>query len=57
MIFLVALCIIAVAAARVVFPKEIAEEIHEEMEELHEGVEELRHHGEKTEEHGEKEDA
>jgi UDP-GlcNAc:undecaprenyl-phosphate GlcNAc-1-phosphate transferase len=34
MIFFVALCVVAVVAARVVFPKEVREELHEEMEEL-----------------------
>lgn len=36
MVFLVALCIIGAAAARVVFPREVREELHEEMEELKE---------------------
>lgn len=36
MMFFVALCVVAVVAARVVFPKEIREEMHEEMEELKE---------------------
>ena len=31
-----ALCIVAVVAARVVFPKEVKEELHEELEELKE---------------------
>ena len=34
MLFLAALCIVAVVAARVVFPKEVKEELHEELEEL-----------------------
>ena len=34
MLLFIALCIVAVVAARVVFPKEIREELHEEMEEL-----------------------
>ena len=34
MLFFAALCIVAVVAARVVFPKEIREELHEELEEL-----------------------
>ncbi|MCI8970767.1 MAG: undecaprenyl/decaprenyl-phosphate alpha-N-acetylglucosaminyl 1-phosphate transferase [Oscillibacter sp.] len=42
MLFFLALCIVAAVAARVVFPKEIREELHEEMEELRE----LGHHGE-----------
>ena len=49
MLFFLALCIVAAVAARVVFPKEIREELHEELEEL----KELGHHGE----HQEKEDA
>lgn len=44
MMFFVALCIVAGVAARVVFPKELKEELHEEMEEM----KELGHHGEKT---------
>ena len=48
MIFFVALCVAAVIAAQVVFPKELHEELHEEMEELHEGVEEMREHGHHT---------
>lgn len=36
MLLFVALCIVAVVAARVVFPKEIREELHEEMEEFKE---------------------
>ena len=34
MVFFAALCIVAVVAARVVFPKEIRSELHEELEEL-----------------------
>ena len=34
MLFFVALCIVAGVAARVVFPKELKEELHEEMEEI-----------------------
>ena len=45
MLFFLALCIVAVVAARVVFPKEIREELHEEIEELRE----LGHHGGHTE--------
>ena len=45
MLLLVALCIVAVVAARVVFPKEVKEELHEELEELTE----LGHHAEKKE--------
>lgn len=43
MIFFVSLCVVAVVAARAVFPKEVREELHEEMEELKE-------HGHHTEE-------
>ena len=45
MLLLIALCIVAVVAARVVFPKEVKEELHEELEELTE----LGHHEEKDE--------
>lgn len=45
MLFFLALCIVAAVAARVVFPKEIREELHEEIEELRE----LGHHGEHPE--------
>ena len=41
MLFFVALCIVAVVAARVVFPKEIKAELHEELEEF----KEHGHHG------------
>ena len=34
MLLFLALCIVAVVAARVVFPKEVKEELHEELEEL-----------------------
>ena len=34
MIFFVSLCVVAMVAARVVFPREVREELHEEMEEL-----------------------
>ncbi len=43
MVFFVALCVVAVVAARVVFPKEVREELHEELEELKEHG---HHHGE-----------
>lgn len=36
MLFFVALCVVAVVAAQAVFPKEIREEMHEELEELKE---------------------
>ena len=49
MLFFATLCIVGAVAARVVFPKEIREELHEELEEL----KELGHHGE----HQEKEEA
>ena len=49
MLLFAALCIVAVVAARVVFPKEVKEELHEELEELTE-----HHHSEKEDaEHGE----
>ena len=41
MLFFLALCIVAAVAARVVFPKEIREELHEEIE----GFKELGQHG------------
>ena len=43
MLLLIALCVVAVVAARVVFPKAVKEELHEELEELTE----LGHHEEK----------
>ena len=46
MLFFVALCIVAVVAARVVFPKEVKEELHEELEEL----KEHGHHGQHPDE-------
>ena len=49
MLLFLVLCIVAVVAARVVFPKEVKEELHEELEELTE-----HHHSEKEDaEHGE----
>ena len=36
MLFFLALCVVAVVAARVVFPREVKEELHEELEELKE---------------------
>ena len=36
MLLFLALCIVAVVAAQVVFPKEIRDELHEELEELKE---------------------
>ena len=45
MLLFLVLCIVAVVAARVVFPKEVKEELHEELEELTEFVKEL---GEKS---------
>ena len=44
MIFFAALCIVAVVAARVVFPKEVTEELHEEFEELKEEIGEHHNH-------------
>ena len=49
MLFFATLCIVGAVAARVVFPKEIREELHEELEELRD----LGHHGE----HQDKEEA
>lgn len=56
MLFFATLCIVGAVAARVVFPKEIREELHEELEELRD----LGHHGEHQEKeevpgHGDKE--
>jgi len=45
MIFFLALCIVAAVAARVVFPKELKEELHEEMDELKEHA---HHNGEEA---------
>lgn len=42
MMFFVSLCVVAAVAARAVFPKEVREELHEEMEEL----KDHGHHGE-----------
>ena len=36
MVLFVALCVVGAVAARVVFPREVTEELHEEMEELKE---------------------
>ena len=47
MLLFAALCIVAVVAARVVFPKELREEVHEELEELKEHV---QHEEEKKDE-------
>ena len=38
MMFFVSLCVVALVAARAVFPKEVREELHEEMEELKDPV-------------------
>ena len=46
MLLFAALCIVAVVAARVVFPKEVKEELREE---LHEELEELKEHGHRKE--------
>lgn len=58
MVFFVALCIVAGVSARVVFPKEVKEELHEEMEELkehghHEEASSAVQSSETTEEKGE----
>jgi len=45
MMFFVSLCVVAVVAARVIFPKEVREELHEEIEELRDHG----HHAEKKE--------
>jgi len=50
MIIFVSLCVVAVVAARVIFPKEVREELHEEMEEL-------RDHGRRSEKQGDTEEA
>ena len=44
MLFFLVLCIVAVVAARVVFPKEVREELHEELEELKEHGHHDHHH-------------
>ena len=46
MLLFAALCIVAVVAARVVFPKEVKEELREELHEELEGLREHGHHGE-----------
>ncbi|MGO5048520.1 MraY family glycosyltransferase [Dysosmobacter sp. Sow4_B12] len=46
MLFFAALCIVAVVAAKVVFPKEVKEELKEE---LHEELEDLKEHGHREE--------
>ena len=46
MLLFAALCIVAVVAARVVFPKEVKEELREE---LHEELEEIKEHGHRKE--------
>ncbi|WP_312281904.1 MraY family glycosyltransferase [Oscillibacter sp.] len=50
MMIFVSLCVVAVVAARVIFPKEVREELHEEMEEL-------RDHGHRAEKQEKAEDA
>ena len=44
MLLFAALCIVAAVAARVVFPKEVREELHEELEELKEHGHHDHHH-------------
>ena len=51
MLLFLVLCIVAVVAARVVFPKEVKEELHEELEELKEHGHHAEH-GDKTPEDG-----
>jgi UDP-GlcNAc:undecaprenyl-phosphate GlcNAc-1-phosphate transferase len=46
MLLFAALCIVAAVAARVVFPKEVREELHEELEELREHSHHDHHHSE-----------
>ena len=46
MLLFLVLCIVAVVAARVVFPKEVREELHEELEELREHGHHDHHHSE-----------
>ena len=46
MLLFAALCIVAVVAARVVFPKEVKEELREELHEELEGLRDHGHHGE-----------
>ena len=52
MLFFVALCVVGAVAARVVFPKEIREELQEEIEELRERS---HHEAEQAENSGDKE--
>ena len=46
MLFFLALCIVAVVAARVVFPKEVKEELREELKEELDELKDHGHHGE-----------
>ena len=48
MLFFLALCIVAVVAARVVFPKEVKEELREELKEELDELKAHGHHGEET---------
>ena len=50
------LCIVAVVAARVVFPKEVKEELHEELEELKEHGHHGHHPADKPEDDGKTEE-
>lgn len=56
MLFFVTLCIVAAVAARVVFPKEVKEELHEELEELKEHGHHGHHPADKPEDDGKTEE-
>ena len=56
MLLLIALCVVAVVAARVVFPKEVKEELHEELEELKEHGHHGHHPADKPEDDGKTEE-
>ena len=56
MLLFLVLCIVAVVAARVVFPKEVKEELHEELEELKEHGHHGHHPADKPEDDGKTEE-
>ena len=56
MLLFLVLCIVAVVAARVVFPKEVKEELHEELEELKEHGHHGHHPADKPEDDGMREE-
>ena len=56
MLLFLVLCIVAEVAARVVFPKEVKEELHEELEELKEHGHHGHHPADKPEDDGKTEE-